>query len=318
MSKQRYFQLLTALWLILAAGCATTASPEPTVAPGSGAINNPATVTPDIPASTPVEAPAAPAGNLVGSDPASGQSAEVDMSWEQLCLSSQYQVQIAKDPDFSIIVIDTGAFTPADPTAPAAYYPAGGQAASPSALTLWSRLEAGHTYYWRARVVQTATGQKMRSPWSEVKSFTVKAGLSTTSPSCGLQAIYPLNMSTGVPVKSVAFSWSPLPDITKYRFVLAKDATMTQIVADAVVTTTAYEYQGTLDYSTSYFWRVIALEPVPSDWSATFTFQTQAPPPPPPAEPEAAETPLWVWVVTALGALLIIAIIVLIFKVRRR
>ena len=49
---------------------------------------------------------------------------------------------------------------------------------------------------------------------------------------------------------------------------------MTQVVVDDEADTSAYEYEGTLDYGTNYFWRVMALEPAPSDWSATFVFQT--------------------------------------------
>jgi hypothetical protein len=318
MSKYRWYWLLAALSLVVvigsAGGCIITAPPEPSAAPEADTVTSSATVT-----VTPDETASAPADdNLVGSDPVSGRSQEIDFSWEQLCLSSQYQVQIAKDPSFTIVVIDTGAFAPADSTSPAAYYPAGGQAASPSAIALWSSLEAGHTYYWRARVRQAATGQWLRSPWSEVKSFTVKAGLPTSTPSYGLQPLYPSNTRTGCPVKPASFSWSPLKDTTKYKFILAKDAAMTLVVKEAVVTTTAYEYDGTLDYSSSYFWRVMALEPAPSDWSATFSFQTEAAPPPPAPPAPKPETPPWVWVVIALGAILIIVTLVLIFKVRRR
>jgi hypothetical protein len=95
---------------------------------------------------------------------------------------------------------------------------------------------------------------------------------------------------------------------------------MTQVVKEAEVTTTAYGYDGQLEYGQSYFWRVMALEPAPSDWSATFTFQTETPPPPPQASPPAIqpETPLWAWVVIAIGLALLIVIIVLTFKARRR
>ena len=314
MRKYSWLWTLAAISLVAlvgsAGGCATTASPESSASPETDTVTTPATVTPDESASAPAD------DNLIGSDPVSGRSQEVDLSWEQLCLSSQYQVQIAKDPAFTIIVIDTGAFAPADSTSPAAYYPSGGQAASPSAIALWGNLESGHTYYWRVRVRQAATGQWIRSPWSEVKSFTVKSGFPANTPSYGLQPLYPSNTHSGCPVKSASFSWTPLNDTTRYKFILAKDAAMTQVIKEAVVTTTAYEYDGTLEYSSSYFWRVMALEPAPSDWSATFSFQTEAAPPPAPPTPK-PETPLWVWVVIAMGAILIIVTVVLIFKVRR-
>jgi len=61
---------------------------------------------------------------------------------------------------------------------------------------------------------------------------------------------------------------------------------------------------------------VMALEPAPSDWSATFSFQTEAAPEPDVPD-KAAPTPLWVWVVIAIGAILVIVTLVLIFKTRR-
>jgi hypothetical protein len=254
----------------------------------------------------------------VDNDPVSGQSEEINLRWEQLCLSSEYQVQIAKDPAFTVIVLDTGSFAPASATSPAAYYPAGGRGVSPSSLTGWGNLEAGHTYYWRARVRQAATGQHMLSPWSEVQSFTVKSGTAAATPSYGVQPLYPGNGLLACPVKPVSFSWSPLNDTTKYKFVLAKDTAMTQVVREAEVTTTAYNYDGELEYNQAYFWRVMALEPAPSDWSATFSLQTEAAPLPVATEPTPEPTPIWAWAVIAFGLILLIVIIVLIFTMRRR
>jgi hypothetical protein len=87
------------------------------------------------------------------------------------------------------------------------------------------------------------------------------------------------------PMQPMLFSWSPFIDSTKYEFVLARDAAMTQIVVVADVPVPEYEYNGTLDYGTGYFWRVRALEPAPCDWSATFAFQTEAGPPSPAPSP---------------------------------
>jgi len=307
--------VLLILLSVSTGGCTTVATPKELAPPSSppsnepGKITSPATVTITSPPET-----------LVDSDPVSGQSQEIDLRWEQLCLSSQYQVQIAKDTGFTIIVLDTGAFAPVDSTSPAAYYPAGGQVpTSPSAIAQWGNLESGHTYYWRVRVRQAATGQYMLSPWSEVKSFTVKSGLPASNPSYGPLPVYPNNGRGSCPVKPASFTWSPLKDTTKYKFALTKDAAMTQIVKEVEVTTTAYEYDGQLEYGQSYFWRVMALEPAPSDWSATFSLQTEAAPspPPPPAPAAPKPTPLWVWVIITIGTILVIATIVLIFKVRQ-
>jgi len=89
---------------------------------------------------------------------------------------------------------------------------------------------------------------------------------------------------------------------------------MTDIVVEAEVLTSAYEYEGTLGYGTNYFWQVTALEPVPSDWSATFSFRTEATPAPPPQAPQV--TPLWGWVIIAIGVILDISLFILILRRR--
>jgi subtilase family serine protease len=93
---------------------------------------------------------------------------------------------------------------------------------------------------------------------------------------------------------------------------------MTQLVKQAeVVNSSAYEFDGALDFSTNYFWRVMSMEPAPSDWSATFSFQTEAKPVPPPTTPEEQKIPIWAWAVIAIGTILVTVTLVLIFKMRR-
>ncbi len=258
---------------------------------------------------------------LIGCDPVSGRAQEANLCWEQLCVAEKYDIEISKDEDFTLLVIDVAdggsdGLEPADVTEPCVYFPAGGRSAAyeGSAIGLYGNLECGHTYYWRVQVRQCATGQWITSPWSEVRNFTIKAGLPVTTPYYGPQLLAPNNGCLGCPVKPLSFSWSPFKETTKYKFVLAKDAAMTQIVKEADVTTTAYEYDGTLDYRSNYFWRVMALEPAPSDWSATLSFQTEASPQPSPAPPAHTPTPLWVWIVVAIGTILVIVTLVLIFK----
>jgi hypothetical protein len=270
-------------------------------------------------------------GTLIGCDPVSGRAQEVNLCWEQLCVARGYDLEISKDADFTIRIIDVvgacddgGWLEPVDLLNPCVYFPAGGNASTMASAIgvvdvagVYGDLECGHKYFWRVQVRECATDQIIRSPWSEVRSFTVKAGLPVRADYYGLKLLSPDNGCIGCPVQPASFSWSPFKDTMKYKFVLAKDAAMTQIVAEAEVPTTAYEYNGTLEYSSNYFWRVMSLEPAPSDWSATFSFQTEAAPPPPAAPEEAPPTPLWVWVVIAIGALLIIVTLVLIFKTRR-
>jgi len=261
---------------------------------------------------------------LVGADPVTGRNQQIDLSWEQLCLATGYLLQIAKDEDFMLrinpsingptsidaitgeIQIDMDSF---NMTNPAVWI-------APGTLP-----EAGAIYWWRICVYRSATGQLAWSDWSEARCFIVKAGFIVNTPYYGVQLLAPNNGCLGCKVKPASFSWSPWKEGTKYQFDLATDPEFKSLVVTVVVAATGYEYSGTLNYSTNYFWRVKALEVnglnIPSDWSATFSLQTEpapAPPAPPPAEPA---TPVWVWVIIAIGAILVIVTLILIFKTRR-
>jgi len=262
---------------------------------------------------------------LIGADPVTGRNQQIDLSWEQLCLSTVYQLQVAKDAAFTLrinpamsnvttINTVTGSLLmtmdDVNMTSPAAWI-------APGALP-----EAGAIYYWRIRSAKSATSQIAASPWSEVRSVTVKAGFIVNTPYYGVQLLAPNNACTGCKVKPAAFSWSPWKEATKYQIDIAKDPEFKTLVVTATTTTTGYEYSGTLDYSADYFWRVKALEVngqnIPSDWSATFSLQTEsAPAPAPPAStPAEAPIPVWAWVLAAIGAILVIVTIILIYKSR--
>jgi hypothetical protein len=285
-------------------------------------------------------------GTLIGCDPVSGRAQEVNLCWEQLCVANAYDLEIAKDKDFTIRVLDwviAGTFDgtapknitypsglsaeldkweyaflrPVDVLKPCVFFPAGGSVtANSSAIASSGNLECGHQYFWRVQVRECATQEMLRSQWSKVNSFTIKAGLPVRADYYGLKLLAPDNGCLGCRVKPVFFSWTPFKETTKYKFVLAKDAAMTQVVAEAEVPTTAYQYNGTLDYSTNYFWRVMSLTPAPSDWSATFSFQTEPKPAAPAAPAEAPATPMWVWAIIVIGVILLLVTFVLIFKSR--
>ncbi len=180
--------------------------------------------------------------------------------------------------------------------------------------------EANSTYYWRIRVRQAATGQVIRSHWSEEGSFSIKAGLPVVSPHLGAQALKPVHGASNIPASSVAFSWTSFKDATEYELVLAKDSALTDILARESLPTTAYRYSGRLDYDTSYFWQVAATKPVPSEPSPVFSFTTAARPSPPPAAPPPYyELLQWLQasvLINMLGFVIIIAMVIL-FRNRR-
>jgi hypothetical protein len=260
--------------------------------------------------------------NKVKYDPVSGRASELDLTWNAVSLSRGYRIQIAKDQDFRLQIADIGAtyggpfYVPPDLDAPALFIPPGGGTVRDENGNTWTvpALEAGHTYYWRVMVQDVATGDAIQSPWSWREIFTVQAGLPVAHPYYGLQLLSPDNGCLGCSVKPASFSWSPFRDTRKYRFVLAKNAALTDIIVDAEVPTDSYSYEGALDYGTAYFWRVMAVEPVPGDWSATFCFQTKPAPAPQPPSNTQPPVPAWVWIIIASGLMVDVFLLALLLR----
>jgi hypothetical protein len=252
-------------------------------------------------------------GTAIGCDPVSGRNQEVSLGWQQLSLADAYEVEIAKDEDFSLRI------TEAEPITNPYYGPP--VVTQPAYRILPAMLpEANHIYYWRVRVRQAATGQVIRSYWSEAGSFSIKAGLPVVSPYLGAQALKPVHGANDTPASFVAFSWTPFNNATEYQFILAKDSALTEIIAQESLPTTAYRYSGRLDYDTPYFWQVIAIKPLPSEPSPVFSFSTTSRPSPPPEIPPLYNQLLqWLQIsvlINVLGFVIIVAVMIL-FKSRR-
>ncbi len=272
-------------------------------------------------------------GGFVGSDPVTGRNQQIDLSWEQLCVAITYELQLAKDRDFAMkvnpaitgaggrptITAVTGSITinldELNMTRPKAWI-------SPGTLP-----EAGASYYWRLRVIKSSTGQLAVSPWSETRSFSIKPGFVVKTPVKGIQLLNPIDKCAGCPVTSVALSWTPVKEATKYEVWLARDAEFQKMIKKATTTSTAYQYPETLEYSTSYFWRVRAIEVNGisniGDWSGTFTFSTVNAPAPEPTkeekekQQEKQQNPGYAWVVIAIIAAVPIFLLVFIVLSRK-
>ena len=260
--------------------------------------------------------------NTVKYDPVSGRAAEINLTWKPVSLSRGYRIQIAKDENFTLQIADIGAdwggpfYTPPDLDAPALAIPPGGGTVIDENGNTWSvpALEAGHAYYWRVVVQDVATGDAIQSPWSWREIFTVRAGLPTAHSYYGLQLLSPDNGCLGCAVQPAVFSWSPFQDTEKYRFVLARDAAMTNVIVETEVPTTSYSYDGALDYGTAYFWRIMAVEPQPGDWSATFCFQTEPSPESPPSSYPQRPITSWAWTIIVGGLVVDIYLLVLLLR----
>jgi hypothetical protein len=215
------------------------------------------------------------ANSSVYCDPVTGRNSQVDLKWQQLSLADAYEVEVAKDSWFDLIISgaapDTSPFyTPPDVLYPAYYI---GDGLLP---------EAASNYYWHVRVRRAATGQTIRSYWSHELSFSVKPGFRVAAQSYpGIQSLSPCFDACDVPVYPVSFSWSPIPGTTSYQFVLAADPRLRNPIIDQKTEATSYKLFDRLSNNTVYFWQVTPLEPIQGDPSPVFSFTTQDGPPPP-------------------------------------
>jgi hypothetical protein len=143
-----------------------------------------------------------------------------------------------------------------------------------------------------------------------------------------------------------AFSWTPVSGCTLYKFELSTNAAFLSFVYEAEVPTAGAQLPTVveLERGETYYWRVKALQPVESDWSTVSNFvvaeeppaptppvviettpapviEIQAPPPTPEItlQPPAEEViaPAYIWAIIIIGAVLVIAVIVLIVRTRR-
>ena len=254
-----------------------------------------------------------PADNeVVASDPCYCWNDAFVLKWDRQCDACSYNLQISFDEDFTEVLIDiSGKYKdiPPNDCTENDYDPPSGS--NPSYVVENMELgtgSCGTTFYWRVRSADAETGEIIHSWWSEVRSFTVAAG-----PSATVTLTNPSNGAIGVSVSNIPFTWDEVPSATSYEFSLVNAETDAEVVSVTSVSGVTYTYTGTLPYDTSYYWTVKALKDTAVFGVATATFTTGAEGVVPPAP----TTPAWVWVIIAIGAVLVIVTLVLIFRTRR-
>jgi hypothetical protein len=210
-------------------------------------------------------------------------------------------------------------------------------------------LSPGQTYYWRVRVESPVI-----SKWSDPIMFTTVVTSSTSGGIDQTGRISPVNGQTSVSV-TPAITWGSVPGATGYDFKIATDPAFTNVVDSFTnKSTTVYSPAKALDPNKTYYWEVRALNGTAAgDWViSAFTTQTVAVPtgapstgapstgtapvapitvvvptqppanivvtvPPNTVPAPAPATPGYIWVIIAIGAVLVIAVIVLIARTRR-
>jgi photosystem II stability/assembly factor-like uncharacterized protein len=131
-------------------------------------------------------------------------------------------------------------------------------------------LEPATTYHWRVRASSPTL-----SPWSEKRSFTT---VMDTEP-ITLRPESPVPGATGVPVKPV-FQWTAVVGAEAYELLVATDADMENPVIarmdENALAGNVWQCDMTLDYATTYYWKVRAISAVTSSvWSTMGIFTTE-------------------------------------------
>jgi hypothetical protein len=173
-------------------------------------------------------------------------------------------------------------------------------------------LTPGTTYYWKVRVSE---GEPYLSKWSELWSFDTAMGATEwCSPRCGEEDIS----------LTPNFSWDAVVGATEYEIEVSTAEDFATLFTSGKPKINAWDCDKELEYSTTYYWRVRAVnkDGVPGAWMNCL-FSTEAEPTTPaaPITPVTIVTeeitPVWIWVIIGIGAALVIAVIVLIVTTRR-
>ncbi|MBA7664329.1 hypothetical protein ES703_72387 [subsurface metagenome] len=238
----------------------------------------------------------------------------VSLEWETLKGATKYEWQLDYDTDFSTI-------------------PSGFEGDTEESSARSPALETATTYYWRVRATTPVL-----SPWSAKWSFTTSLGTAVIAP----KLYSPEAGVNEMPIKPV-FQWSAIAGADSYELLVTTDASFSNPIivriGDYALPATAWQSDISLDYNTTYYWKVRASGSSSySAWSAVGAFTTESPPsqtspspapeqsspsppssppspsspsPPPPSSPPTQPT-LPNWLIYLGGALLLTTVLLLI------
>jgi hypothetical protein len=251
---------------------------------------------------------------------ANGGANNVVFNWNAVTgtdpATTTYKIQIALDSAFTQLILPGGGLA-GIATMPAIIGPTGTTAVFP--------FQADTTYYWRVRI-----DGPIASPYSASRSFKI-------APLAPLAIVSPASGANGIPINPT-FVWSPVTGATTYEVIVSDDPTFKIITFSRTTDKPEFAADEQLAYGTVYYWRVRASapatsvtpfingifttvgKPAPPTSAVPPVTITSVPPPtvtvnlPPPVE---AIPSYLLWIIIGIGAILVIALIVLVVRTRR-
>jgi hypothetical protein len=233
----------------------------------------------------------------------------VGLDWETLSGATSYEWQLDDDTDFSDVPSEFEGETEASSAQP-------------------PELEPATTYYWRVRA-----NEPVLSPWSDKWSFTTAIGTEAFAP----QLLSPTAGATEVSPRPL-FQWGATAGAESYELIVSTNPSFenpTVLKAgDYALPSTAWECDINLNYGTTYYWKIRAINSdTYSAWSAVSAFTTESPllpvgslaeqPPPQPPTPlpsalPQSTTPDWIkYILGALLAAVVLLAVIVLVLVRR-
>ena len=191
----------------------------------------------------------------------------VIIEWETMSGATQYKWQLDYDTDFSTV-------------------PANFEGSTGASSARLPALDADTTYYWRVRATEP-----LMSQWSRERYFTTGLGPAVVAP----ELFSPKVGASGVVLKPL-FQWGAIAGAESYELIVSTDfyfGNPTILKIDEYsLPATAWQSSTSLDYNTSYYWKVRAGGSGSyGAWSAVGGFTTGAAPVSPVSEPEPAPSP---------------------------
>jgi photosystem II stability/assembly factor-like uncharacterized protein len=178
----------------------------------------------------------------------------ISLDWETMDGATSYRWQLDHDNDFSSI-------------------PSGFEDSTSASSAHLPALEPATTYYWRVRV-----SAPLLSPWSPKRSFTTSLDTEVVA----LKPEVPAAGAKGVTLRPV-FQWTAVVGADAYELLVSPDTSFNNPaiarINDYALSANAWQCDVSLDYDTTYYWKVRATtESTRSAWSSSSVFTTESPP----------------------------------------
>ncbi|MFC1906678.1 beta strand repeat-containing protein [Chloroflexota bacterium] len=274
-------------------------------------------------------------GASVSIDPVSGRAERVTLSWEPIGTGTA----AGNGADLRIRVKgDNWAAAATTPAASTAVDSASPNVTMAAFGAIWAYTMSTNTEYeWQVRFDSAVSGQVIRTPWSDPFTIQVQRGSRVRQPHVGPVIMAPRGHQVTNLIPSI--SWAPYPGTTKYQIILSTDAAGKNRVAGTpvFVTIPAWLPAENLEYGTTYFAFVTAVEPTVSSQSVisftTIAKPAAAPEPAPPmvvnqqSAPSAPvinipplpapNVPAYIWAIIIGGVILIVTVTALIVITNR-